>query len=63
MIIEVNKKYIKQFGTVDRAIEEGYCVEWSPERIANAFNFGNGTMKDLKRYMNANKNECVFISN
>lgn len=63
MIIEVNKSYIKQFGTAERAIAEGYCIDWTPERIVSAFNFGNGTMKDLKRYMNDNKGICIFISN
>lgn len=28
---------------------------WTLERIRNAFNFGNGTLKDFRRYMNDNK--------
>ena len=31
---------------------------WNAERIKNAFNFGNGTMKDFYRYMRDNKNVC-----
>lgn len=62
MITEVNKRYVKQYGTIERAIAEGYSIDWTPERINNTFNFGNGTMKDLKRYMNENKDLCVFIN-
>jgi hypothetical protein len=62
MITEVNRRYIKQFGTVEKAIAEGYCIDWSPERITNTFNFGNGSIKDMKRYMNDNKGICVFIN-
>ena len=62
MIIEVNKKYIKQFGTVQNAVKEGYCIEWNLERITNAFNCGNGTMKDLKRYIRDNSKICMFIN-
>ena len=28
---------------------------WDANRIKNAFNFGNGTMEDFKRYMRDNK--------
>ena len=28
---------------------------WDNERIRNAFNFGNGTIKDFERYMKDNK--------
>jgi hypothetical protein len=61
MIREVNRKYVKQFGTAQKAIEEGYYIEWSSERIKNAFNGGKGTPNDLKRYMHDNKRICVFV--
>ena len=62
MILEIYQKYIKKFGSVNKAIEEGYFVEWNTERIIGAFNNGNGTKKDLKRYMNDNKKLCVFVN-
>lgn len=58
---EVNKKYIARYGTIEKAIEEGYFIDWTPERIKAAFNAGNGTMKDFKRYMNDNKQFCKYL--
>ena len=40
---------------------EGMFLEWTPERIEGAFNFGNGTEKHLKEYMNNNKQYCIFV--
>lgn len=61
MIFEVYKEYIKKFSSIEKAIEDGYCVKWDTERITGAFSNGSGTMKDLKKYMEANKKLCVFI--
>lgn len=47
--------------TREKAIKDGYIIEWSKEHIKNVFRFGNGTGKDLKRYMNDNKQYCVFV--
>lgn len=34
---------------------------WTEERIKGAFNFGNGTIKDLKRYAKNNKQFCTIV--
>ena len=47
--------------TRKRAIEDEYYLDWSEERIKNAFNCGKGTIKDLKRYMRDNEKYCVFV--
>lgn len=33
---------------------------WTAERIKKAFNFGHGTMNDLKKYMENNKQFAIF---
>lgn len=33
---------------------------WDDDRIKGAFNFGNGTWKDMKRYMDDNKDLAKF---
>lgn len=33
---------------------------WTEEQIKGAFNFGNGTIKDFKNYMDNNKQFCIF---
>ena len=61
MIIEIYKPYIKLDGSIEKVIENGFFIEWTPERIKNAFNFGNGTEKDFKKYIQNNKNLCLFL--
>lgn len=67
MIYEISKNILnKKYGgdspeTRQKAIDDGYFLEWTNERIKNAFNFGSGTEKDLKRYMKDNKQFCVFV--
>ena len=39
---------------------QGDYLEWTPERIKRAFNFGNGTEKDLERYIRLNKQFALF---
>lgn len=39
----------------------GDFLAWTPEKIKAAFNFNNGTIKDLKRYMRDNKCYCLFL--
>ena len=64
MIYEIDKKILKNEcnGNIEKAIIDGWFLDWNPERIKNAFSFGNGTEKDLKRYMNDNKGFCVFVT-
>lgn len=61
MIREIYKPYIKQDGSVEKVIENGFYIDWTPERIKNAFNFGNGTEKDLKKHIENNKCFCLFL--
>ena len=62
MIIEIDKGYLNEFynGDIIKAYQQGDCLEWTPERIKRAFNFGNGTEKDLERYIRLNKQFAVF---
>ena len=63
MIIEIDKKYLKEEynGNIKAAIQAGDFLEWNPERIKKAFNFGNGAKKDFDEYKNNNKNFSVFL--
>lgn len=63
MIIEIDRKILKSEcnNNIETALKEGWILDWNPERIKNAFAFGNGTEKDLKRYMNDNKQFAIFI--
>lgn len=62
MIIQIGKDYLKKYYNNDimQAYREGDCIEWTPQRIKAAFNLGNGTKEDLKRYIHYNKQYCVF---
>ena len=62
MIIEIDKNYLNEFynGNIMEAYQRGDCLEWTPERIKSAFNFGNGTEKDLERYIRLNKQFAIF---
>ena len=63
MWLEFSKGLLKNQceGDYKTGIMEGFYTAWNDKRIKNAFNGGNGTIKDFKRYMNDNKNTCVFI--
>ena len=63
MIIELYRQHLRDYynGDVQKMIEAGECIEWTPERIKSAFNFGNGTEADLKKHMLWNRSYCVFI--
>lgn len=61
MIIEIYKQRAQECGSIENAIKEGYFIEWTPERIKGAFNFGRGTEKDLKSWIERNKGLCYFI--
>ena len=63
MIIEYDKALLRNEynGNIDKMTADGMFLEWTPERIKGAFNFGNGTEKHLKEYMNNNKQYCIFI--
>ena len=62
MIIEIDKGYLNEFynGDIIKAYQRGDYLEWTPEKIKRAFNFGNGTEKDLERYIRLNKQFAIF---
>ena len=62
MIIEIDKGYLNEFynGDIIKAYQQGDYLEWTPERIKRVFNFGNGTEKDLERYIRLNKQFAIF---
>ena len=41
-------------------LKNGLYNVWTMERIAGAFNFGKGTLKDFKKYVNNNKSLAYF---
>ena len=49
LVIEISKR-------------SGDFTVWDDERIKNAFNFGNGTIKHFEAYMSNNKRYCTFIT-
>ena len=63
MIIEIDKGYLNEFynGDIIKAYQQGDYLEWTPERIKRTSNFGNGTEKDLERYIRLNKQFAIFI--
>ena len=61
MIREIYKPHIKQDGSLEKVIENGCFIDWTPERIKSSFNFGNGTEKDLKKHMENNNCFCLFL--
>lgn len=63
MIIEIGKKYLKEEynNNTKAAIKARDFLEWNAEKIKHAFNFGNGTEKDLQEYMNNNKKSSIFL--
>lgn len=63
MILEIGKGYVNNFynGKITDAVKEKDGILWTDERIKNAFNSGNGTIKDLKNYINNNKQFAFFV--
>ena len=63
MIREVYKKWVHQDynGNINACIKDGFYIDWTDEKIKSAFNFGDGTIKDLKKHIENNKNLCYFL--
>lgn len=61
-IAEINKKLLKQIfnGNIQAVIDNDYFILYDDEQIKKAFNSGNGTRKDLTRYINNNRCFCVY---
>ena len=65
MIIQVCKKdnpYLVRHYHNNPAemVKAGDGIVWTADKIRSAFNFGNGTEKDLRRYIENNKCFCAF---
>lgn len=63
MLLEIGKKYVQEFynGKLYAAVAQKDGVLWTDDRICKSFNFGNGTIKDLQRYINDNKKYAYFV--
>lgn len=63
MYIEIYKKTLNESfnGNIQKCIDDGYFFEWTANRIKNTFNFGKGTIRNLKEYMQNNKRYCIFL--
>lgn len=63
MVLEIDKSYVNRFynGDVNEAVKNMDGNLWTDEKIKGAFNFGNGTKKHLKKYIENNKNYAYFI--
>ena len=62
-VFEIDQDYLdsEYNGIVADAIKARDGIFWTDDLIAKAFNFGNGTPEDFKRYMAANKDYTVFV--
>ena len=60
----MNIKYIRIQGNKDKAslaFCEGCFIAWTNKNVKNAFAFGNGTIKELKRFASDNVNYETII--
>ena len=46
----------------EKSYKAGDWNIWSSKRIKGAFDFGNGTMRDMKRYAADNRQYATFIN-
>ena len=61
LIYEIDRDYIRQYGSIKKAIAAGYYIPRDNDFIRRAFNYGRGTKSDMNRYMHDNLRYCVFI--
>jgi hypothetical protein len=63
MFLEIGKSYLKKFynNNLQAAIDEKDGILWDDNRIKQAFNFGQGTKKDLQNHINNNKKYAYFV--
>lgn len=54
-----NSKYLVKETSIQNPDPSNFSY-WDDERIKGAFNFGNGSWKDMLRYMNDNKKLAKF---
>lgn len=64
MILEISRKYLKEFynNNLEKIVKAKDGILWNEETIKKAFNFGNGTQKDFKRYQRDNSKYCIFVT-
>lgn len=60
-LYEIDRSDIRKRGNYKAAISAGDYILRDDDFIRNAFNFGNGTKKDMNRYMRDNSVFCVWI--
>lgn len=46
---------IHELGSIEECTEKGYFWYWNEAKIARAFNFGSGTIKDMLYFIKNNK--------
>lgn len=63
LVLEISKKYCKTFynNSVKEVIKQKDGVIFDDYTIKKGFNNGNGTVKDLKRYIKDNKQYCYYF--
>lgn len=63
VVLEIGKGYLRKEynNNIKQALLNRDYLVWDKDRIKHAFNFGNGTEKDLKRYVKDNRQYCIFI--
>ena len=61
MIIEIYRPVLEKCGSVKEAMRRGLYTAWTPDKIKGSFNYGKGTVKDLKKYMDNNKTLLCFV--
>lgn len=61
LIYEIYRDYIRQYGSIKKAIAAGYYIPRDDDFIKLAFNRGRGTKADMNRYMHDNAGLCVWI--
>lgn len=57
IVIEISKQHTK---SKQEAIIKGNFNGWTKDRIIALTNFGHGTMKKFREYMDNNKQYCYF---
>lgn len=52
---------IQKFGSIEKATEEGYFWLWNDGKIARAFNYGTGNIKDFMEFVKNNKSNGFIV--
>lgn len=62
MIIQISRKWLREGynGNVQQLIKAGDYLDFTPDRIKEAFAGGHGTITDLYEYINNNRQFAIF---